>query len=1197
MADSRNDIMSSSRSIQSPTKRGNAYLINTSSTVDDASNLGISPSSNNSTPRKALMTESEISSMVHDALIRARKATKQFSPRTRSSPRSTDTLSPVSTKSNRVPAVSATTPSSVDKPPVHSSSPVSPLTNSQLPVNSASSCSSSKIMSVPTLSVASQDSTESQYGLPSHLRASLTSLSNRSSSAEDMHTDVGERGIMPNASISSVGSANSSDDIIRRVEAEIASARKAAQEATRRLAGVSKNFLADAKRSNPKIPKSLGIANSSSYEKETASKLDQQLGQMMRAETNGSSSTDEDRNFDSALDLIGEEFDDIVAGPSGDSIVLIEEKKEGDSIVIIEEKKEEDLGVGNHSERFSSRNRSIEECSLNYDPVDNLNALSTEGSMHNSSGIKSIVNINRSIDDFNIYELEAVLSDEREQDMMAKNANETNTQYSPIIQEMTGVVVKDFKDSQKEMDEQDAMASNEKDNDIENVPISQERTKSLEPENVLKNQETSFDQEREELDRQEGLKKLKDTKCVHEKTRDEMSLSPELSISVSISVSNDSVILEENSCRESIKDPDRETEDGCLDPSAQDIPVMVSPKTENFVITQDFSDIDIDDEANDDNKVGDERGTNNLVVAERNTENSFKDGGNLLTVNESNNDSKIQVRDDAIAISNENTMTIDRALSETTEVTKVTDSKISLPDRLLSDYLAKPTYPVTSGRRKSRSKRPSFSKTQHTIDPVGHTDTNSRHGPKVTFKKRYPIPQKMKKSREPSEILLDNQVEKRTNKLWLAMPKPDLKQLLDAVTGKSIQRRSNACGTLMVMSTQAKNQLTLVRIQGFMDAIVFAISDDYSIEDMEPGTAARTRAVNVVLNVSTKKDNRYHVLLHPNLRKSLVKCIIEDDGEARELACAVFATLAKSQHCRELIGKTENLVDALATILKRDVTPVIATDLEEAKTEYSGDDERSHLISNTFSSSASSSRSSVTRSSCGVDSIETHKKTLEMRKRTRMNACAALMHLSKECSISLELCESATLLFSLVLCCREFHNPIHTKCLEILANLTRFPQNNSRLVQFPGLVDALLLNGTQEDDFDRLWSMRIFQNLSSEPSAKTRLASSAVLELLSTGMMAKKYEEQLAATSAMYNISTEPGAVVPLTNTKNVVATLVHVAHSPTSMMEVRTIACDALSTLGLWLQTLSSSGTVPEGVNPVPLPSYITSGWQRWDE
>ena len=484
--------------------------------------------------------------------------------------------------------------------------------------------------------------------------------------------------------------------------------------------------------------------------------------------------------------------------------------------------------------------------------------------------------------------------------------------------------------------------------------------------------------------------------------------------------------------------------------------------------------------------------------------------------------------------------------------------------------------------------------------PVDHVNDFESRGTKVRFKQRYPVPQQMRKNRHPSEIVFDHRSEKPGDILFYSKPKNDLKKLLEAATGSSIPRRSNACGALKVLSTQKKNQRTLIRTQGFLDALVFAIKDNYSIGDIEAGEAARTRAVNVVLNVSIR-DNRYHVLSHPGLADSLVKCMMDDKGQARELACATLATLAKTQNCRELMATTPNLVDVLSIILKGD-DPSLSDkyhpnnldahlDEDEEKINYSGDDEMSHVISDSYSSS-----SSTTNSSLGQDSAEAQE-DLETLKRTRMNACAALLHLSKECSISRKLCASNTLLSCLVAASKEATNPIHTKCLEILANLTRFPHNNVCLVEYPGLIDTLITNGSHKCDTDRLWSMRILQNLSSETSAKSILASSSVLELLSTNMMRPQYKEQLAATATICNISTEPGAVVPLTNTKNVVATLVHVAHSPTSVLEVRLIACDTLATLGLWLQTLAGAGTIPGGVKASPLPTYITSGWQRWDK
>jgi hypothetical protein len=178
----------------------------------------------------------------------------------------------------------------------------------------------------------------------------------------------------------------------------------------------------------------------------------------------------------------------------------------------------------------------------------------------------------------------------------------------------------------------------------------------------------------------------------------------------------------------------------------------------------------------------------------------------------------------------------------------------------------------------------------------------------------------------------------------------------------------------------------------------------------------------------------------------------------------------------------------------------------------------------------------------------------------------------------------------------EYDNPIHTKCLEILCNMTRFPHNNASMAMFPGLVDTLVVSGRAKMDDDRVWSLRTLENLSSDATGKNVLANNIVLELLSVSIMRNHPDEQVAAIATIYNLSTEPGAVVPLTNTKNVVATLVHVAHSPDSSSGVRLMACDALATLGLWLQTLAGAGVVPGGTQAVPLPSYATVGWQRWD-
>ena len=186
---------------------------------------------------------------------------------------------------------------------------------------------------------------------------------------------------------------------------------------------------------------------------------------------------------------------------------------------------------------------------------------------------------------------------------------------------------------------------------------------------------------------------------------------------------------------------------------------------------------------------------------------------------------------------------------------------------------------------------------------------------------------------------------------------------------------------------------------------------------------------------------------------------------------------------------------------------------------------------------------------------------------------------------------------SMITVSKDYGNPLHTKCLEIICNMSRFPPNNAIMAKYPGLVETLVVSGgSNNEPADRLWALRTLQNLSSDVAGKTVLANSVVLQLLSGSVMSSNQDEQIAATATLYNLSTEPGAVVPLTNTKNVVATLVHVAHSPDTISAVRLMACDALATLGLWLQTLAGAGNVPDEIEATPLPSYATTGWKRFD-
>ncbi|KAL9188670.1 hypothetical protein ACHAXT_007048 [Thalassiosira profunda] len=217
--------------------------------------------------------------------------------------------------------------------------------------------------------------------------------------------------------------------------------------------------------------------------------------------------------------------------------------------------------------------------------------------------------------------------------------------------------------------------------------------------------------------------------------------------------------------------------------------------------------------------------------------------------------------------------------------------------------------------------------------------------------------------------------------------------------------------------------------------------------------------------------------------------------------------------------------------------------------------------------------------------------------KSQLSACAALTHLTRHCANAPILCGNEKLVTNVILLAGAFDSPLHTRCIEMLCNFTRFPGNNSRLAAAPHAVETLLLCGRSKVSEDRTWSVRTLQNLCADAPSKVGLATGPVLSLLSTAAMRKDVDEQAAAVGALLNLSTEPGSIVPLTNTKTVVATLVHLAHSPNTPGAVRKVACDALATIGLWLQTLASAGTVPEEVPFSPLPTHSATGWLRWDD
>jgi hypothetical protein len=303
-------------------------------------------------------------------------------------------------------------------------------------------------------------------------------------------------------------------------------------------------------------------------------------------------------------------------------------------------------------------------------------------------------------------------------------------------------------------------------------------------------------------------------------------------------------------------------------------------------------------------------------------------------------------------------------------------------------------------------------------DPAEKSDAQDKFSAsQVQFRYPYPVPPKVPKPRPASEIIKDYSLGTPERVVRWVQPKPELEELLLAVKGDSMPRRSNACGALKVLlARQPKNVFALVRTVGFLEALVFACSEDViSSPEMETALIARSRAATTIMKVSEPKENRVLVTTEPGLPECLVKVVMEDTGEARAHACAALAMLAKTPANRELMVDVKDLVNVLAQVVNGAINLTLGPAVQEEKKEEAqgpfgfgsssftsaGEDscDGMEAMSTGASSSASPPVSTV---NFRPDSIRKHKdgKQEEYTMQSKHHACATLMHLSKHCPIS-----------------------------------------------------------------------------------------------------------------------------------------------------------------------------------------------------
>jgi hypothetical protein len=195
------------------------------------------------------------------------------------------------------------------------------------------------------------------------------------------------------------------------------------------------------------------------------------------------------------------------------------------------------------------------------------------------------------------------------------------------------------------------------------------------------------------------------------------------------------------------------------------------------------------------------------------------------------------------------------------------------------------------------------------------------------------------------------------------------------------------------------------------------------------------------------------------------------------------------------------------------------------------------------------------------------------------------------------MCNNEIILRNLALNCQDVDDPVHSRCMEALAHLTRFPDNNDVLLQCEEMQEALYKCGTSLSSTDRTWALRALQNITAHSSKKGWIADDKMLQMICLSTEQLDFvEEHEIAISILGNLSTDPIAVVQMTNTENVMKTLVKVAHDNYYDPEIQFVACDALATIAMWIQRVARAGSVPEGYSFEKLPTLRSQGYMRYN-
>jgi hypothetical protein len=383
-------------------------------------------------------------------------------------------------------------------------------------------------------------------------------------------------------------------------------------------------------------------------------------------------------------------------------------------------------------------------------------------------------------------------------------------------------------------------------------------------------------------------------------------------------------------------------------------------------------------------------------------------------------------------------------------------------------------------------------------------------------------------------------------------------------------RRKNACGALQVMTANVSHRVNICWTVGVLPALASVLEDSgpRMLEDAFPDVAvrrefieARKRAVGALMNLSLPEDNKIPMFHCPRLVASLIRVIIQDDGEARRGCSTILMNLSKSKDNKILMPQVPGLLDAITAVI----------DPQEASFESKDSDDQ--MSSDKRLNTEKTQSEDPAEASARYD--EDPNEFLHV---SRQNVFALFGQLVKEKDITSILAKHAYLTDTLVAITRLQESSSQEFGLKIFAHLTRNRANSKHLVfKVKDVVPALVFATQSENGESRKYACFALQNLSQDKPCRQEMASTDGLlsSICRRIRNAKDEAEKLAALHTLKNLTDEPANLIPMTNTPECFATLMQVAHaSDDSVTEVmQYIGCDALATLSHWFRSIATSG------------------------